>query len=165
MLAHGFPPLATPRATRLILGSLPGADSLRAGQYYAHPRNVFWRIMGELFGADPSLSYAARARTLGAAGIAVWDVIASCSRSGSLDAHIDRASVTLNDFASFLAIHRSITHVYFNGAAAEQLFMRLALPTVDPCALEFRRLPSTSPAHARLNFERKLAAWSIIRSF
>ena len=165
MLAHGFPPLATSRATRLILGSMPGADSLRAGQYYAHPRNAFWRIMGELFGADPSLSYAARARKLGAAGIAVWDVIASCSRPGSLDAHIDRASVTPNDFASFLAIHRSITHVYFNGAAAEQLFMRLALPTVDPCALEFRRLPSTSPAHARLNFERKLAAWSIIRSF
>ena len=164
MLAHGFPPIATPRATRLILGSMPGAESLRAVQYYAHPRNAFWWIMGELFGADPGLSYAARTQKLGAAGIAVWDVIATCRRPGSLDARIDRASIIVNDFASFLAIYRNITHVYFNGATAERLFLRLALPSLQGFTLDFKRLPSTSPAHASLNFEQKLAAWSVIKS-
>ena len=157
-----FPPVAAPDARLLILGSMPGEASLRAGQYYAHPRNAFWPIMGDLLGFSPDLPYADRLQCLTAAGIALWDVIAGCERSGSLDADIVRTSVRANDFAGFLAAHPSIERVCFNGAAAETNFRRHVLPhaTANHCRL--LRLPSTSPAHAARGYAEKLAAWSVI---
>ena len=161
-LLRGFPPIATSRANCLILGSMPGVDSLRAQQYYAHPRNAFWPIMGELCGATPSLSYDARKQRLNRAGIAVWDVIASCRRSGSLDSKIDRHSIVVNHFEKFFCEYSKITRIFFNGATAEALFTRYVRPSLKVREFEYRRLPSTSSAYAGMGFEAKGEAWSVV---
>lgn len=159
----GFPPIARRDARLLILGSMPGAASLAAGEYYAHPRNAFWTIVGEQSGAPAQLRYARRAAALRAARIALWDVIASCRRRGSLDAAIERGSVRVNDFAGFLARHPRIGCIAFNGGTAETLFRRHVLPRLRAAGttrtLRLVRLPSTSPAHAGLTLARKRAAW------
>lgn len=157
---RGFAPIAAADARVLVLGSMPSAASLAAQQYYAHPRNAFWPLMGELFGAGPGLPYAERAARLRAAGVAVWDVLAACRRDGSLDAAIDPASMQINDFPAFFAGHPGITQVFFNGGTAETVFQRWVLRRLDPAALPaLVRLPSTSPAHAGRSFAQKLAAW------
>lgn len=165
-LANGLPPVAAAGARILILGSMPGQASLAAGRYYAHPRNAFWPIMGALFGAAPELPYVERLQRLTAAGIALWDVIASCERRGSLDADIVPGSVRANDFAAFFAAHPGIARLYFNGAAAETAFRRHVLPQLLPQLAGSlppgRRLPSTSPAHAARGYAEKLAAWSVL---
>lgn len=161
-LIRSFAPVADRNARLMILGSMPGAESLRAGQYYAHPRNAFWRIMGELVGASPQLPYGARLHRLQQAGIALWDVLAACARAGSLDAAIDERSIIANDLVSFLARHPGITHVYFNGATAERCFRRHVQPALEADRLQLRRLPSTSPAHAALTCAEKLQAWRTI---
>lgn len=161
-LLQGFPPVADARARVLVLGSMPGAASLNAGQYYAHPRNAFWPIMGVLLGAGPELPYDERLGRLQAAGIALWDVIAACERPGSLDADIAPGSVQANDFQAFFAVYRSIRGVYFNGAAAEAAFRRHVLRRLGESCPPCIRLPSTSPAHAARSFAEKLAAWSVL---
>lgn len=159
---HSFPPIEDANATVLILGSMPGKESLRAGQYYAHRRNTFWTIMGELIGAVPSLPYVARTGMLKSAGIALWDVLASCTRDGSLDSAIDTASTSPNDFASFFLAHPGITQVFFNGATAEKCFRILVQPSLAPRSLHYQRLPSTSPANAAIPYNQKLKAWGAI---
>ncbi|THF64690.1 DNA-deoxyinosine glycosylase [Pseudothauera nasutitermitis] len=154
-----FPPIAAPDARVLILGSMPGAASLAAAQYYAHPRNAFWPILGELLGFDPGADYAERVGHLHAAGVAVWDVMASCVRPGSLDAAIDAASVVPNDFRAFFAAHPHIARIGFNGTAAADSYRRHVLPQGAWAGLPALRLPSTSPAHAALDRTAKLAAW------
>ncbi len=159
--SRGFAPVVggTPRV--LVLGSLPGAASLAAGQYYAHPRNAFWMIMGEIAGAAPALPYAERCARLVACGIALWDVCAAARRPGSLDSAIEPASVEPNDFAGLLAAHPCIGHVAFNGAKAAELYRRLVQPSLAgaPGRLPQIVLPSTSPAHAGRSFASKLEAW------
>lgn len=155
----GFPPLAGPTATRLVLGSMPGEASLRAGAYYAHPANAFWRLMGELFDAGPQRQYSERVKILEAAGVAVWDVIASCRRPGSLDSDIDESSLVVNDFAAFFTAHPRIRRVFFNGAKAEQSFRRYVAPSLGAFQFAYSRLPSTSPANAAIDYNRKLLAW------
>lgn len=153
-----FAPVADPAtAHTLILGSMPGEASLQAQQYYAHPRNQFWPIMGALFGVHPSLPYDERLRMLNRAGIALWDVLASCTRSGSLDTAIDLRSAQANDFAVFLDAHPMISRVCFNGSLAERRFRLDVMPQVR--TLDTIRLPSTSPAHAALSAAEKLDAW------
>lgn len=164
-LVHGLPPVASPDARILILGSMPGQASLTAGRYYAHERNVFWRIMGDLFGAVPTLDYERRLQRLAVAGIALWDVIGSCERYGSLDADIVAGSVQANDFAGFFAAHPCIERIFFNGTAAEITFRRHVLPELGDRLPPQHRLPSTSPAHAARGYAEKLAAWSVIRTF
>lgn len=162
MRIRSFPPLADPRARALILGSMPGAASLAAGQYYAHPHNAFWRILGALFGFDPRAPYALRVEAVLDARIAVWDVLATCVRHGSLDSNIEPTSQRPNDFARFFAEHPRIEHVFFNGTTAEACFRRSVIPGLRAPILPSTRLPSTSPAHASLDFSRKLAAWSAV---
>ncbi|QDV76144.1 DNA-deoxyinosine glycosylase [Botrimarina mediterranea] len=162
MLARSFPPIADARARVLVLGSMPGAASLAAGEYYAHPRNAFWPIMGELFGAGPELPYEERRERLMAAGVAVWDVLKSCRRVGSLDTAIERDSEEANDFAQFFQDNSAVRLVAFNGQKAETAFKRHALRTLDDATRErltFVRLPSTSPAHAGRSLAAKLEAW------
>jgi hypoxanthine-DNA glycosylase len=159
---RSFEPIETRAAEILILGSMPGRASLAAGEYYAHPRNAFWRIASELLRLDPASSYAARVRALRTARIAVWDVLRSCAREGSLDARIENDTLVTNDFRRFFRAHTKIRHVFFNGAMAEACFRRHVLPGLDRDRLTYRRLPSTSPANASLSFARKLRAWRVI---
>lgn len=161
---QSFLPIAAEDARILILGSMPGRASLAARQYYAHRQNAFWKILGRLLGFEPSAPYAARIRALKSARIAVWDVLHSCVREGSLDASIE--AEIANDFARFLRAHPRLTHVFFNGSKAEASFRRHVRPALGQALrgrdLRFTRLPSTSPAHASLPFARKLAAWRAI---
>jgi hypoxanthine-DNA glycosylase len=157
--ASGFAPIEDTGAIVLILGSMPGKASLAAGEYYAHPRNAFWPIMGDLVGAHPGLPYEARLRVLKSSGIAMWDVLHSCFRKGSLDSSIEDVSVIPNDFVSFFLRHPNIAHVFFNGTKAEQCFMRHVKPSLTAHALQYQRLPSTSPARAGMSYKQKLDAW------
>ena len=157
-----FPPIANRLARVLVLGSMPGAASLRAGRYYAYSHNAFWSIMGELFGAGPEVAYEKRILLLKRAGLAVWDVMASCVREGSLDSDIDEASIVPNDFPAFFDAHPRVKHVFFNGAKAEICFQRYVRPHLADRGLQFTRLPSTSPAHASLSIEKKLRAWRAV---
>lgn len=156
---HSFGPVADTDARILILGSMPGKASLRADQYYAYPHNHFWRILGELTGAGRELAYEDRLRKLKASGIALWDVLASCERDGSLDADIRTGSMQVNDFTDFFRRHSRLQRVVFNGATAATTFHRLVLPGLSAAHLELLRLPSTSPANAAMTYERKLQAW------
>ncbi len=166
-LSSGFPPAANRNARLLILGSLPGVRSIEAQQYYAQPQNTFWRIMGELFGAERELSYAQRLRKLRASGIALWDVAAAAERPGSLDSAIVHTSVEANDFATFFQAHRRIGLICFNGAKAAELYRRLVLPTLDEpfASIAVKRMPSTSPAHAAMPYAKKLEAWSAVATY
>ncbi len=159
-----FPPIETPQAKVLILGSMPGVRSLEAGQYYAHPRNLFWKIIEQLLGIPAATPYVERCELLTARGIALWDVIGRCERAGSLDAAICNATLQPNDFSAFFAVHRDLKYVFFNGAKAEEVFQRRVLPGISDLLnkVEFQRLPSTSPAYASLSFDEKCNAWRVV---
>lgn len=161
---HSFPPVCGPAPRVLILGSMPGVASLQAEQYYAHPRNAFWPIMQALFGIATDWPYARRIKALQSHGIALWDVLESCVRAGSLDAAIAKSSMRPNDLAGLLTREPTIASIFFNGQMAETAFRRHVLPQANRAIddLPRRRLPSTSPANASWSFERKLAAWRVI---
>jgi TDG/mug DNA glycosylase family protein len=163
VLVGCFPPVAADDATVLILGSMPGKRSLDAQQYYAHPQNAFWKIIGELTGTPPHTPYARRLQALQAAHIALWDVLHSCVRHGSLDSDIEQEQA--NDFETFFAQHPHITRVFFNGAKAEQSFRKFVLGKQTLPPLELVRLPSTSPAHAGMRYEEKLETWKAAVDF
>jgi hypoxanthine-DNA glycosylase len=139
----------------MILGNMPSVMSLGAHEYYANPRNAFWRITGEMFGFDASQPYDDRSVALTHHGVAVWDVLRSCRRVGSLDSAVQPDSMVANDFGQLFERHPQITRVFFNGAAAEKNFNRLVPVAPD---LRYRRLPSTSPAQT-MRYADKLAAW------
>lgn len=144
----------------LILGSLPSRASLEAGKYYAHPRNAFWRIMGDLVGA--SGDYPERCACLVRHGIAVWDVLASSVRPGSLDAAIRTDTAVCNDFDAFFGEQPGLRVVCFNGRTAERLFRRLVMPDSPGGGPVFSALPSTSPAHAAMSYRQKLERWRAV---
>ena len=162
----GFAPIAGSGAKTLVLGSLPSQLSLQKQQYYGNPQNKFWQLMGELFAAGPELPYTERADRLAACGVAVWDVLQSSVRPGSMDSAIEQSSAVANDFVAFFAQQPDIRLVCFNGQKAAQLFTRLVAPGLDaPCkTLRYQTLPSTSPAHASMSFEKKLEHWSILKN-
>ena len=155
--SEGFPPVERADAQILILGSLPGVRSIAEQQYYAHPRNAFWPIMNRLFGIEGD--YAARCRQLTARRIALWDVLASSVRPGSLDADIRLDSARVNDFETFFARHPDIQLIAFNGRKAEQLHSRFITATAIREDVIKIGLPSTSPAYAGMPLSGKLDAW------
>ncbi|TSA53162.1 MAG: DNA-deoxyinosine glycosylase [Nitrosomonadaceae bacterium] len=160
---YSFAPIAERNAEILILGSMPGCASLTAGQYYAHAQNAFWRIISELLQLDPASPYEVRVQALKSARIALWDVLRSCKREGSLDSMIEADTQTANDFRTFFRTHPQITHVFFNGAKAEACFRQHVLHGIDGRTTRcYTRLPSTSPANASLSYARKLEAWRTI---
>lgn len=158
-----LPPVWSPDARVLILGSMPGERSLAAQQYYAHPQNQFWPIMGQLFGAGAEIDYTRRLQLLRANGVALWDVLESCERIGSLDSSIVRTSEQPNDIAGLLQRSGGLNAVFLNGRKAEQSFRRLlpSLLRIRP-DLKVELLPSTSPAHAGMSRDDKIAAWKRI---
>lgn len=139
---------------------MPGKASLAANQYYAHPRNLFWPIMGELFGAEPALDYEERLRLLKTNGVALWDVLKECYRESALDSDIVEASIIANDFSDFFARHTNIRRIFFNGAKAEQAFRKYVLPDLQvPANMELIKLPSTSPANAAISPRTRAELW------
>ncbi len=161
----GFPPIARKDAKILILGSMPGQKSLEENQYYAHPHNSFWSIMCKLLNAREELNYKQRKQLLIDNKIALWDVLKSCYREGSLDSNIDHDTIEVNDFKAFFKKHKQINTVFFNGGTAEKLFKKYVLKELNKKELEFYRLPSTSPAHAAKTTNQKLLNWKVIIKF
>ena len=129
--------------------------SVQSQQYYGNPRNAFWRITGELFGFAADDPYDDRTAALIANGVAVWDVLKSCRRAGSLDSAIEPDTVVGNNFGELFLAQPGISRIFFNGAAAEKNFYRLVRVAPD---VHYRRLPSTSPAQT-MRYEDKLAIW------
>jgi hypoxanthine-DNA glycosylase len=165
MVSVGFGAVASKNARVLVLGSLPGRVSLQMRQYYAQPRNSFWRVMGQQLNFREDMQYQSRITALRKSCVALWDVCASAHRPGSLDASIDTASVRPNDFAAFFAEYERIHTVFFNGSKSAALYRQLVLPrlpaTLRP--LSYVSLPSTSPAHAAMTYAEKLKCWSSVR--
>ena len=155
--SDGFPAVARADARVLVLGSLPGQRSIAAQQYYAHPQNAFWPIMRELFGIEGG--YDTRCRQLLEQQVALWDVLASSVRPGSMDSDIQMDNARPNDFAAFFAAHSEIEVLAFNGKKAEQLFGRFVKAGEVPSTIRRIGLPSTSPAYAAMPFSGKLSAW------
>lgn len=155
-LLAGFPPVLDNATRILILGSFPGEASLAAQQYYAHPRNQFWRLLSSVLAEDiAGLPYDERLQRLLAHGIGLWDVLAACAREGSLDAAIRHPQA--NDFSALKERCPRLTRVCFNGKTSgrfEPLFADAGFKTLV--------LPSSSPANAQLSFEQKLAQWEKI---
>jgi hypoxanthine-DNA glycosylase len=160
---HSFPPIASADSWVLILGTMPGKVSLRERQYYAHPQNAFWRITAEILGFDAASAYSVRVSSLKAEGVAVWDVLKSCTRASSLDSDIDTSTIVPNDFRRFFATHPHVRRVCFNGAKAAALYSRYVQPHLRGVpSVEHLRLPSTSPANAAIPRADKLRAWRAI---
>ena len=151
---YSYAPVVDANSRILVLGTMPSAESLRQGFYYAHPRNAFWRIVADLFGVPRPETVAGKKQLLLSRGIALWDVLASCEREGSLDSAI-RFGVP-NDIPALLEAHPGLRRVCLNGGTAARLFQKhFADLAAD---VECLRLPSTSPAYT-LAYEEKLAAW------
>ncbi|MGX5729157.1 DNA-deoxyinosine glycosylase [Pseudoxanthomonas beigongshangi] len=162
---HGLPPQAGADCRILVLGSMPGAASLAAARYYAHPRNRFWPLMGVLCGFDAGLDYPQRLAALHAAGVGLWDVIGACERRGSLDADIVRGSEVANPLADWLASRPGVRVVALNGGKAAQAFQRHVAPSLPPALaarIAVHALPSTSPANAAFSVERLAGQWRIL---
>ena len=158
-IIHSFAPIAGDRAKILILGSMPGEASLAANQYYAHQRNAFWPIIAPLLLIQADASYQEKITALQSSHLALWDVFKSCERIGSLDTQIRSDNYTINDFASLFSSYKHISHIFFNGGTAERYFTRHVLPCCNLDAIQCLRLPSTSPANARLSFNDKRKIW------
>lgn len=160
-MIQGFPPIEAVDAEILILGSIPSVKSLEESQYYGHPRNAFWDIMGELLGFERNLDYDKRKECLIKNKIAIWDVLKGCEREGSLDSAIKNDSMEINDFITFLKTHPKIRKIFFNGKKAEIEFTKRVLPDLENHldGKEYTNLPSTSPAMASLTKSAKLAEW------
>jgi double-stranded uracil-DNA glycosylase len=155
---RSFAPIVDSRSEILVLGTLPGEESLRRQQYYAHPRNLFWTIVFALFGGESTPDYRARIAFIAAQRVALWDVCAVGDRVASADATIRRE--VPNDISALLAAHPLIRTVAFNGSTARRLHDRHFRRRPD---MTYLALPSTSPAHASLDLAAKLAAWQALR--
>ena len=159
-LCYGLPAVWQADAQILILGSLPGVASLKAAQYYAHPRNQFWPLLQQLFGIDASLPYEQRIAALQQQRLALWDLIGAAERRGSLDSAITPASIQLNDFSALLQQLPALRAVWLNGGTAAKAWQKLMKAGLKlPATVQVFALPSTSPAHATLGFADKLQHW------
>ena len=153
---EGLAPVIDVHTRLVVLGSFPGVASLQAQQYYGHPRNHFWPILGALWRVDlTAASYAQRLAAARAHGLGLWDVYAACEREGSLDSAIENARC--NDLACLTRLAPGLQAIAHNGAESAR-----AMRATRALGLPVHRLPSTSPANASWSFERKLAAWRTV---
>ncbi|MDN8645479.1 DNA-deoxyinosine glycosylase [Stenotrophomonas indicatrix] len=157
-LCIGLPAQVNADCRVLLLGSMPGIASLQAQHYYAHPRNRFWPLLGDLCGFDPAMPYAQRLQALAANGVGLWDVIGRCERRGSLDADIVRGTEVANALPALIAALPDLQLIGCNGGAAMQAFQRWVQPQLATSA-KVLALPSTSPANAAWSLPRLRQAW------
>lgn len=160
----GFAPIAAADARLLILGSMPGAASLRQQQYYGHPRNLFWSLIyGE---AAAGMPYADKLAGLATRHLALWDVLHACRREGSLDSRIERDSEEANDLVGFLTRHPAIHTIAFNGSKAATAFRQHILKPQPSLTERYQliQMPSTSPANAGIPLAERLAQWQALLS-
>lgn len=160
----GLPPVVASDCRVLVLGSMPGAASIQAGRYYAHPRNRFWPVMATLAGVAAGATYEERLVALQRAGIGLWDVIGQCRRAGSLDSAIVRGSERPNALVPLIASLGQLRVIAFNGATAASLFRRHVERQLPQLRQPVQRiaLPSTSPAHAAMGVEALREAWNVL---
>ncbi|HEY6940634.1 DNA-deoxyinosine glycosylase [Dokdonella sp.] len=159
---ESFPPQVGAGCRVLVLGTVPSLASLARRQSYAHPQNLFWPFMGELYDAGPEHAYAERIARLHARGLGIWDVLERCERRGSLDSDIIVASEVANDIPGLLAREATIVAIALNGAKALQVYRRRIEPAIDAVRREriaVLALPSTSPANASISRMDKLERW------
>lgn len=163
---HSFEPVVGRDPRIIILGSMPGIISLQAVEYYAHPRNLFWTILAELFEIDIACSYQQRVRQVQELPLILWDTLKSCHREGSLDANISNQQIEANDIVGLVEQHPRLRAIACNGASSHKYFKRLVEPHL-PAAREIEviKLPSTSPANAGMSWAQKLAAWRCLKDF
>ena len=154
-----FPPIISEGSKILILGSVPGVKSLEMQQYYAHPQNQFWKIIFQLFEEDFTADYRKRTEIIRKNNIALWDVIDSCEREGSLDTKIRNEEH--NDILKILRDHPNIKAVFCNG---QKSFKNLKKILGKDSEIPVFVLPSTSPLHT-VSFDKKLAEWEILKTF
>jgi TDG/mug DNA glycosylase family protein len=157
---HSFDPIIDDNSRVLILGSMPGKISLEKGEYYAHSRNTFWKLIYSIFGAQPDQTYEEKKSFLKLRKIALWDVIKECYRSGSSDSKI--INPIINDFEGLLARNPNIRYILFNGKKAESLFKRNVVNITKYQIILFT-LPSSSPANASISLNNKMETWSQIK--
>lgn len=155
---HSFAPIIDQQAQVLILGSIPGVESLAKQQYYANKRNHFWQLLCILFDQPLASSYVEKISFLKEQRLALWDVIGACYREGSLDTAIKQEEV--NDFSWLFMTYPGIRYVFFNGGKAYETF-RKKVGFAQYASITFTKLPSTSPAHT-ISFEHKLQQWQSI---
>lgn len=152
-----FSPIIDKNTTRIVVGTMPSVDSLRFGEYYGNSRNQFWKILFAVFeGGRVPADYEDKVATAHRYGIGLWDILASCKREGSLDSNIKEES--LNDFPALLKEHPNVKILIFNGQNSYKYFLKAygQLP-----GIEYRVMPSTSPANAMKNFEAKQKEWEV----
>lgn len=149
-----FPPIVDENCTILLLGTMPGDRSLRLQQYYGHSGNHFWKLIYKLFDEPLNPDYQARKEFLLQHGIALWDVLESCTCEGSLDSNIKNEVV--NDFSAFYQQYPAINHVFFDSRKAEEFYLRHVKKSKDKI---YHLLPSPSGANASKSFDQKLEAW------
>ena len=153
---YSFAPIADSKSKVLILGTMPGKESLRLNEYYAHGQNAFWKIIFALYDLPLSTDYKMKREVLLNNGIALWDVLQNCQRESSLDSDIKQEEP--NNLRMFLLSHPEISKIYFNGSGAAKFFKKY-FSDID---LPKQVLPSTSPAHA-VKWEEKLSVWHILK--
>ncbi|MEO7431431.1 MAG: DNA-deoxyinosine glycosylase [Dokdonella sp.] len=165
-IVTSFPAEVTEGCRVLVLGTMPGVRSLEKQQFYAHPRNLFWPLMGEFFDAGPEVPYDARLARVQAYGVGLWDVLRQCERTGSLDGAIRAGSEVPNDIGALLEQHPTIGAIALNGAKAADMFLLRIAPMIDASRLAriaLLPMPSTSPANASLSLSAKRERWFRLR--
>lgn len=165
--SEGFSPLHSQHCRVLILGSMPGQISLKRQQYYAHSRNVFWKIMSDVLHFPTESTYDSAVKILLNNRIALWDVMQCCFRPGSLDSAITEKSVVPNNFERFYSACPQITVVFFNGQKARDTYMKHVIPTLSDKhqKIDSQLLPSTSPAYAAMTYANKYKQWKVISNY
>jgi hypoxanthine-DNA glycosylase len=172
-MIYSFEPIIDKKCKIMILGTMPGIESLRKQEYYAHRQNVFWRVIYALFDREMEESYDNRKTFLLEHNIALWDVLKACNRKGSSDSDIKNPVV--NDFLRIYKEYKNIRCVFFNGTPAERLYKKYVTGNSRYSGVTFNKssaqgiiyhkLLSTSPANASYNFSKKLENWKTIKGY
>jgi hypoxanthine-DNA glycosylase len=160
-MIEGFEPIIDENCEILILGTMPGVESLTKKEYYSFERNQFWKVIFSIFGEEISNDYASKKSILLRNKIAIWDVLKSCDRENSSDSNIKNP--VANDFKSLFIKYPNLKNIYFNGKKAEALYRKLVFNNANENNLSQFNLPSTSPANA-VKFETKVNEWEQIVS-